>query len=215
VLLLFFKKTFLLAVVVEAIQRRHTRKKEQSMKVLLTSKHGCDKGLIFHKFLKQYSGKVNGIYSRAVRDSENKRVGFEAVTIDGRSRLIAHTGQFMASAGVADDKYFVDIHAIETFVVPEIERAAEDKTSLLVIDEIGKIEACSDRFMQLIAQLFNGPNYILATISQEPESWSVDFKRHPAVRIVNVDPTTRDSLIKYLHDVFAPLRTVTMPSPGG
>jgi nucleoside-triphosphatase THEP1 len=186
------------------------------MKVLLTSKRGCDKSTALQKFLKQYTGKVNRVYSmRPVCDSENKCVGFEAVTVDGRSRLIAHRNQFMASARVVDDMYFVDIHAIDTFLVPEIEEAAQDKTSLLVIDEIGKIEACSARYLELTTNLLDSENRVLATIMQEPEPWSVDFKRHPEARVISVDLSTRDSLTKYLLDMFAPLRTVTMPSPGG
>jgi nucleoside-triphosphatase THEP1 len=174
------------------------------MKVLLTGKHGCDKSVVLLKFLKQYTGEVDGVYSRMLFDEKNNRVGFEAIRVKGGSRVIAHSRMFTPSSCIVADKYFVDVDAINSFVVPALEEAVKNTEALIVIDEIGPIEAYSARFLTLIEKLLRSERHMLATIVQDPEPWSIDFKQNPEARVIRVDPPYRDMLSKYLLDVFEP-----------
>ena len=63
-------------------------------------------------------------------------------------------------------KYHVFVKLFENFI-SEIEFFRDEKLNLIVLDEIGKMELFSDKFQNLLKQLFQSKDSIIATIGQK------------------------------------------------
>jgi len=99
---------------------------------------------------------VLGFFTEEVRNEAGDRIGFDVVTLDGQQRAaLARVEELSAAADGAPrvGKYVVDIASFESVTLPCLALAAEGKQpQLLLIDEMGKMEAFSDRFVAAIEQ---------------------------------------------------------------
>ena len=97
-----------------------------------------------------------GFFTEEVRNEAGDRVGFDVVTLDSQQRAaLARVEELSAAADGAPrvGKYVVDIASFESVTLPCLALAAEGKQpQLLLIDEMGKMEAFSDRFVAAIEQ---------------------------------------------------------------
>src|SRR5437762_2213695 len=107
------------------------------MKILLTGKPGIGKTTIIEKFRKNYHGKICGIIAKEIRDVNNKRVGFEAVKLNGERKVFAHHYLIQSPIKHGRSNFHIDINAIDNFIVPELQKGLQDTNSLLLLDEIG------------------------------------------------------------------------------
>ncbi|OGM29366.1 hypothetical protein A2801_01615 [Candidatus Woesebacteria bacterium RIFCSPHIGHO2_01_FULL_41_10] len=170
------------------------------MKILLTGKPGIGKSTILEKVKYNFSGNKFGVISKEVKKN-NKRVGFEAINHAGEKRIFAHTTD-IASDYIIGDKYFVDLKAIDNFVVPELEKGINNPESLVFIDEIGRMQAFSGTFLKTVGKVLNSSSNILATIVFDPEPWSIEFKENKNVVLVRVYEENRDLLPGLLGTIF-------------
>lgn len=154
--------------------------------------HVCDR----------YTGDADGIIAKEMRDAEGARVGFAAVNIVGERRIFAHKTAIHSDICVGG-KYFVDVEAIDTFVVPEILKGWDDPNHLTFLDEIGRMQAFSPRFLEAVRGLLEAPTNILATIVRDPEPWSLAFKQYPEVILVDVTIENRERLSGVLNLIFS------------
>src|SRR3990167_6080444 len=178
------------------------------MNTLFTGKKGVGKSTVLKRILvrRNFDIPTFGIISfEILKDGE--RCGFKAEAVNSygnRSRVFAHTEMFLDSRDVVADKYYVDVAAIEEFVIPEIEAGYNERDSLLVIDEIGRMQHCSKKFLNVIKKALDGPAHVLATIvSVEP--WANEFKNRSDVIVVEVTPENRDQLPEMLVPMIANL----------
>ncbi|HUW22222.1 MAG TPA: nucleoside-triphosphatase [Candidatus Bathyarchaeia archaeon] len=167
------------------------------MKILLTGRPGIGKSTILQKFRGGFTGKIYGIVARELRDEDNNRVGFSAENSAKKEKVFAHKYK-IKSEFIVGGKYHVDIKAIDDFVVPEIKRGIQDPDSVILIDEIGRMQSFSKLFMQAIRETLNSECNILATIVFDPEPWSIEFKKHPGAVLIEVDETNREILPELL-----------------
>ncbi|KAF5190789.1 Nucleoside-triphosphatase thep1 [Thalictrum thalictroides] len=107
--------------------------------------------------------KIQGFYTREVRQGA-ERVGFEVVTIDGRSGTLASTTNLSSESRrwSTVGKYRVDIASFESLAMPEL-RVKED-TDLFVIDEVGKMELFSSSFFPAVLEVLESNIPLLASI---------------------------------------------------
>ncbi len=97
-----------------------------------------------------------GFYTQEIR-IHGKRVGFEIITSTGEKRILAHVD---IDSKYRVSKYGVDISVLDD-VVSEILIPTE---KILFIDEIGKMEVFSEKFVQRVESLFTIPKQkIIAT----------------------------------------------------
>lgn len=91
-------------------------------------------------------------------------------------------------------KYIVRIENIDDFIVPVLEKSISEEDAVLVFDEIGRMQAFSERFLEKVSELFEGNHLLLATIVRDPEPWSLKFKRHERVIRIEVTRNKSDDL---------------------
>ena len=96
-----------------------------------------------------------GFFTEEVRNETGHRVGFDIVTLDGCRAVLARVKELSTAASGAPTvgKYVVDVPAFESVALPCLATASDgEQPQLLLVDEVGKMEALSERFVKAIEQ---------------------------------------------------------------
>jgi len=129
----------------------------KSTRILLTGSPGCGKTTLVERLLAELRIPVSGFITKEIRESGH-RTGFRITGISGTEETLAHLN---IDSGFRVGKYGVDVEALDRIIETEF---AEPIANLIVVDEIGKMELLSERFISLIETLWESETTILATI---------------------------------------------------
>jgi nucleoside-triphosphatase len=154
---------------------------------LLTGAPSSGKTTVIKKVIQNLEHPVNGFYTEEER-IDGRRAGFMMRTIDGRTGYLAH--QDIASE-FHIRRYGVSIENIETIAVPSI---IPSEGSIVILDEIGKMECFSEVFKQAAVRALDAPNVVVGTITFGGDQFIKDIKRRADIIIIEVTPDNRDSL---------------------
>ena len=162
------------------------------MKILLTGKPGVGKTTVVKKVVQKLKDKVIGFWTEDIRDKLNKRTGFKIVTTEGTEGILASKYLFETPYKVGS--YYVDVETFEKVVIPVLEKALkEDKT--VVIDEIGKMELFSKRFISVVEEIFEKKEKILATVPiKDVHPFVKKVKERKDVLLIEVTLSNRNYL---------------------
>jgi nucleoside-triphosphatase len=116
---------------------------------------------------------VRGFVSDEVRE-RGSRIGFDIETFDGGRATMARVG-FASSARVG--RYGVDVAAIDEVVAATL--VPPDRAVLYLIDEIGKMECFSSRFVEAVRALLAERVVLVATVAAKGSGLIAEIKRHP------------------------------------
>jgi len=116
-------------------------------------------------------------------------VGFEIVTLDGNVAWLSHV-DFPGPHRVG--KYGVDVEGLHRVALPAMEPTPG--VELIVVDEVGKMECLSPRFVAAMERLWGVPMALLVTVAQKGGGFIARIKNHPDARLITVTPANRDSL---------------------
>lgn len=147
-------------------------------KIVLTGRPGVGKTTVVKKVAGKLE-KIAGFYTEEIRES-GTRVGFKVISFRGKVSILAHIdikSQFKVG------KYGVDIEAFEKVSIPEFSREG-----LFIVDEIGKMECFSQKFVRKVEELFASERNILATLGK-----GVSFDTKDA-KVIEVTLKNRDKL---------------------
>ncbi len=136
-----------------------------------------------------------GFYTEEVRQ-RGRRVGFDVVTLDGQRGPLARMG----AAGPRVGRYGVDLASFERLGVSALEAGLQEHAAVLVVDEIGKMELFSTRFVATLGLVFDrgAPHAVLGTLMLGRNRHADSLRRRADVRIVNVTAENRDQLAREL-----------------
>jgi len=169
----------------------------KSVKILLTGLPGCGKTTAIIKVLENLKGiKKAGFYTQEIREG-NTRKGFCFNRLDGYTGILAHTN---IETAYRVGKYRVNLEEFEKVIVP-ILNAEETDAEIFIIDEIGKMECISDKFVNAVRRLFDSDKTIIATITQKGGGFISEIKKHPAVRLFNLTIQNRDKVVSEITKV--------------
>jgi nucleoside-triphosphatase len=157
--------------------------------VLLTGPPGCGKTTVMRRVVRAFGGlRLAGFYTQEMRE-RGQRVGFEIVGLGGQRGLLAHVDW---PSGVRVGRCGVEPARLEPMLEAELE-APTDNVDVFAIDEIGKMECLSPRFIETVRRVLDGPAPVLATIALKG-GFIAEVKARPEVRLVRVDPGCCDAL---------------------
>lgn len=163
----------------------------KSAKILLTGLPGCGKTTAIMKIIASLEcEKVAGFYTQEIRDN-NHRKGFRWKRLDGAAGILAHVdikGRFKIG------KYGVDVADFEKAVVPFLDAERTD-AKLFFIDEIGKMECFSEKFVAAARRLFASDKSVLATVARKGAGFISEVKNYPGTQLFKLTRENRDKTI--------------------
>ena len=102
---------------------------------------------------------MSGFLTEELRE-DGRRVGFRGVTLDGRSFPLAHVG---TKGPMRIGPYGVDLSGLESIGIDAL--TPKESGSLVVLDEIGKMECLSEAFKARVQHLLDDETPLLATVA--------------------------------------------------
>ncbi len=158
--------------------------------LLLTGTPGIGKTTVLREVATRLSGrKLAGFYTEEIRAPGGERSGFRIAGFDGRSGVMALAG-FPGPHRVG--KYGVDVAAIDALVPSFLAPAAP--VDIYLVDEIGKMECLSEKFVAAMRRLLNAGKPVVATVALHGEGFIDEIKRRPDVQMWQVTRANRDIL---------------------
>lgn len=159
----------------------------ESGNVAITGLPGSGKTTLIRKLAAHMmSWRPVGFYTVELREA-GVRTGFDLVSLEGRRRTLAHV-RFPHRERVG--KYGVDVAGFEDFLG---DLALEDRgTGLIVIDEIGRMECLSERFVTLTGALLDSEAVVLATVALRGRGLIGEVKKRPDTVLFEVHPGNRE-----------------------
>jgi nucleoside-triphosphatase len=159
--------------------------------LLLTGSPGVGKTTLIRTVADALSTqRLGGFYTAEIR-CHGRRQGFRLITFTGREAVIAHV-HFSYKERVS--KYGVDVAAIDAVVEEAL--AIGKSVAIYLVDEIGKMECLSDRFVAAMQALLDAGKPVVATIAQKGGGFIDEVKRRRDIELWELTPANRDSLSK-------------------
>jgi nucleoside-triphosphatase len=164
---------------------------------LLTGRPGVGKTTVIQAVVARLGMTAGGFYTQEIRE-QGQRTGFRLMALDGTSGILAGVN---ISGTCRVGKYGVHLHDLEQVGVQALRRAVErPEVTTVVIDEIGRMELCSQAFRETVLAVLDSPKTVLATVMDRaivgtlPHPWVDAIKARPGVTLVEVTLASRQSL---------------------
>jgi nucleoside-triphosphatase len=160
----------------------------QARVLLITGAPGVGKTTVIRRVARELkSDGLRGFYTEEIREDGERR-GFRLASFEGTAHIIAHV-DFMKSRRVG--KYGVDVEALDD--AAKLLHPDPDARVYLV-DEIGKMECLSDRFVAAMRVLLSGKTPMVATIGAHGGGFIAEVKQMPTCELWEVTHANRDDL---------------------
>ena len=161
----------------------------RSRLLLLTGVPGVGKTTVIRRVAGLLAGqRVAGFYTEELRVG-GQRQGFRLIGFDGQQGLIAHV-DFPKRHRVG--KYGVDVSALDRLA--EATLAPDPATAVFLVDEIGKMECLSPRFVATMRKVLASDNTVVATVSQKWAGFMAEIRRREDSPLWEVTRRNRDRL---------------------
>ncbi|MFQ6104308.1 MAG: NTPase [Candidatus Glassbacteria bacterium] len=157
--------------------------------ILITGHPGVGKTTVVQKISDELRDlQPVGFYTLEIRE-EGKRTGFKFVSLDGRVGILAHIG---IKSPYRVGKYRVDREGFESFL--DSLNLTYASSSLVLIDEIGKMECFSGKFISTIEDLLRSDKVVVATVASRGTRFIEEVKKRHDCVMAEVRNDNRDGL---------------------
>lgn len=157
--------------------------------LLLTGHPGVGKTTVITRVASTLGPRrIGGFTTEEIRE-DRRRVGFRIVPFRGKGRVMAHA-RFPGRERVG--RYGVDVAAIDA--VSEAALAPRPDVDLYLVDEIGKMECLSPRFVASMRALLGSGRPVVATIAERGGGFIREVKDRDDVTVWPVTVRNRDAL---------------------
>lgn len=163
---------------------------------------GCGKTTVIMKIIAELDcSSVAGFYTEEIREG-NTRKGFRWKCLDGAGGILAHV-DIKGRSKVG--KYGMDVTGFEKSVIPILD-AKQNNAELFVIDEIGKMECLSRKFVAAVRGLFDSHKSVLATVARKGPGLISEVKNYPGTKLFNLTSENREKTIDEIIQILSFLK---------
>jgi len=157
--------------------------------ILITGLPGIGKTTLIKQIVYELTRyRPRGFYTEEIRHKEERK-GFQLVSLDGRRSMLAHV---FIDSPYQIGKYRVDISAFDSFL-DSLDLGASEG-GIVIIDEIGKMECLSVKFVRSIQELLDSNNIVIATIAHTDGGIKGKIKERDDVALFKMNLENRDVL---------------------
>lgn len=156
--------------------------------LLLTGPPGVGKTTVVRRVAAELdAARIRGFTTAEIRVG-GQRIGFRLETFDGRSIVLAHVD---IDSPHRVGRYGVDIAAFEQLVDSVLGR---EGVAVYLIDEIGKMECLSQRFVSVATAILDSGAPVIATIAARGSGFIQRVKDRADAELRQVTRANRDTL---------------------
>ncbi|CAG7835566.1 unnamed protein product [Allacma fusca] len=169
--------------------------------VVLTGPPGVGKTTLVQKVCKALESKsipICGFVTQEVRE-HGQRIGFQIITMDGK---VGTLSSVKSKIGM----YGVELQEFESVALPIFQKEPQPG-SILIIDEIGKMEMFSKRFQVAVREAFTSDLTILATIpipKGKPIALVEEVRQNPNSKLFQIDRSNRNTVLLDILKILCP-----------
>jgi nucleoside-triphosphatase len=156
--------------------------------LLLTGPPGIGKTTVMRRAAEELSDlTIRGFTTEEIREA-GQRVGFRIDTFDGATAVLAHV-EIRSPNRVG--KYGVDLAALDRVAADQLSPGRGD---VIFIDEIGKMETFSRKFVETVESILDSLIPVVATVGQRGGGFIEEVKRRTDVLLWTVSRANRDRM---------------------
>ena len=156
--------------------------------ILFTGLPGCGKTTLIERIYARCPLPARGFFTREIREG-GRRTGFSIVTLDGQRGVLARRD---LPGPPRVGPYGVALEELERLAVPAI--SCEGERSLLVIDEIGKMECLSEPFRTAVTAALDSALPVIGSLPLRGGGFIERIRSRNDLLLVTVTPKNRDAL---------------------
>jgi len=158
--------------------------------ILITGQPGIGKTTFIKKLANELKDlHLSGFYTTEIKEAGIRR-GFELISFGGSKGILSHVD---IKSPYRVSKYGVDVERFENFL--DSMELLDLTTSIVIIDEIGKMECFSNKFRSLVKDILDSDKLLVATIALKGSGLIADIKKRTDVKLFEVKLDNRDSLV--------------------
>ncbi|MDI6591691.1 MAG: NTPase [Patescibacteria group bacterium] len=157
--------------------------------IFITGPPGCGKTSLIIEIIKELNLNAGGFYTQEIRE-KGIRKGFKIKTLNGQEGILAHVN---VKSPYRVSKYGVNLQDLEEIGVKSILEALK-KNKVIIIDEIGKQEMCSEKFKKAVILALNSKSKILGTIKLTSDSFTDKIKQREDTKIFYLTKENRGKI---------------------
>ena len=156
--------------------------------LLITGTPGIGKTTVIRRVADRVDAEgLRGFYTEEIRERRERR-GFRLVSFDGTKRIIANV-DFPKRYRVG--RYGVDVQALDGAAAL---LRPDPNARVYLVDEIGKMECLSERFVAAMRALIAGSTPVVASVGARGGGLIAEVKRRPDCELWQVTQANRDDL---------------------
>jgi nucleoside-triphosphatase THEP1 len=167
--------------------------------ILITAKPHSGKTTFIKRMINVVGPEFcGGFYTQEISSStqgSRERIGFEILTLSG---LQVPFASLSSPSTIKFGRYGIDSEALEMVAVPTLIQAMDEK-KLIIIDEIGPMQASSEQFRSAVIGCLKSDAFVLGTICSDEYDWINSVKAMPNLIIMNLGEAL--SVYTFLDDV--------------
>ena len=166
--------------------------------ILLTGLPGVGKTTIIKQLAYSLAThQPDGFFTQEIRE-DGIRKGFELVTLEGRRQLLSHVN---IPGPHRVGRYGVDLAGFDTLL--EAIDLRHSSSRLVILDEIGKMECLSQRFIDEVEALLDSPKIVIATVGLKGGGFPATVRNRPDCQVVTVTLSNSSTLSSTLLPVIS------------
>jgi nucleoside-triphosphatase len=159
--------------------------------LLLTGRPGVGKTTVIRKVTAHLGSCAGGFVTEEIRQ-QGRRTGFRLIALDGSEGILASVN---IESPYRVGRYGVHLQDLECVGVRALRRALrQTQVTLVVVDEIGKMELFSLAFREAVESAFSSPKPVLATVMAASHPWVDVIKARADVTLIEVTLANRQAL---------------------
>lgn len=157
--------------------------------ILLTGPPGTGKTTALRRVAEALAGwRIRGFTTEEIR-SAGQRLGFRLETFDGRSLVLARI-DLRSPHRVG--RYGVDVNALDSLA--ESALSVVEPADVYLVDEIGKMECLSTRFVKAMTMLLDSDRLLVASVAMHGGGLIEEVKQRADVELWRLRREDRDEL---------------------